>query len=118
MFIGPLGRAQPRNRGQPIVQRIVFKLAVGYDGCSFELERRSSWSFTELAKYIEHVQPDEGRAVLIHLPAYASLFQSFRIGLPGVTIRSWNLASSDKRRSASRALRIQRASNPIKPVGP
>src|SRR3546814_2594122 len=70
MFRAFVGRAQPRDRGQPVVHGIVFELPVGYDLHRFPIERRGCGRARELAETAQHVERETFGRVLIDFPAY------------------------------------------------
>src|SRR3546814_9164268 len=64
MFRAFVGRAQPRDRGQPVVHGIVFELPVGYDLHRFPIERRGCGRARELAETAQHVERETFGRVL------------------------------------------------------
>src|SRR3546814_19368110 len=74
-----VGRAQPRDRGQPVVHGIVFELPVGYDLHRFPIERRGCGRARELAETAQHVERETFGRVLIDFPAYPGLLEPLGI---------------------------------------
>src|SRR3546814_15731074 len=80
MFRAFVGRAQPRDRGQPVVHGIVFELPVGYDLHRFPIERRGCGRARELAETAQHVERETFGRVMIDFTDYTGLLEPLGIG--------------------------------------